>query len=63
MGGTANHGPLRVEFSEMKAAEIGISNLMTLEPNHMGRHCCLLLSCGGGNLLSGLQVDGYLLDL
>lgn len=52
MGGTADHERLRVEFSEMKAAEIGVGNLMSLEPNHIDRHCCLLLSYGGGNLLS-----------
>lgn len=32
MSGTADHEHLRVEFSKMKAAEIGVGNLMSLEP-------------------------------
>lgn len=35
-----DQGLLRVEFSEIKAAEIGVGNLMSLEPNPTDRHYC-----------------------
>ena len=35
MGGTADPGLLRVAFSEIKAEEISVGNLMSLEPNHI----------------------------
>lgn len=53
MGGTADYGLSRVEFSKIKAAEIVVSNLMSLETNRIDRRSCLLLSHWGGKLLSG----------
>lgn len=34
-GWNSDHWLLRVEFSEIKATEIGVGNLMSLEPNHI----------------------------
>lgn len=53
MGGTADHGLPRVEFSKIKAAEIVVSNLMSFETNHIDRRSGLLLSHWSGKLLSG----------
>lgn len=59
MGGIADHGLGRVAFSEIKAAKLGVGNLMSLEPNHIDTAA---YSHWGGKSLSGLWVGGYSLD-
>lgn len=59
MGGTADHGRLRVEFSEIKAAELGVGDLMSLETNQIN---AAAYSHWGGKSMSGLWVSRYSLD-